>query len=1085
MLSRETFKPRFEQLEMRRVLAAVTWDGGAFTNEWGDAANWNTDTLPGLGDDVIIPDLAGTPTIKITQALVPAVSVNSITSAERIEIGSLTLVTLTSPSTFNNGLDFAGPSTFTAQTVDIYGSSVWNLPDSNDAQFVNHGNVDLTTYTPGSSFGSIQNFGTFNVMSSGPTPNIIDTAISNEVGATFFLDGRLSGTSPVVNLGLLFSSNGSIEFSLDNSGIFESTGTTNISGTITQYVGSALLAGNWIADFGTIAFPAAGAPITTIGPSALVSTTSNHFPKINNVATVDGILHVVSGGFFTPAGDLVNYGRIEVGSAGVLLLNPGNSLSNIGGTLALDSGEVSTNAIEVSGGGRIEGNGLLSAVSVNISDGTLSPGTLLPANPLGSFGISGDLVLGANSHLEIDVAGTNSANPDFDQLDVTGAVLLGGTLTVSLLNSFVPDVSETFRFLTFASSSGAFITFDLPRPNGQNLFSEDLGATYYDLLGDAYIVRNTNNSGPYSLRQAITAANARNGLDQILFSIPVAGTHTITPTTELPNITDPLIMDASTQLGYGGTPLIELDGSSIVTPTDGLYVNTNNSLIKGLAIVNWSFAGVIFNGNSNRLQSSYIGLRADGTTAGGNAVGGVWIYPGSNNFIGTDGDGVDDAAEGNVISGNMSAGIYLQSGSLNNVIAGNIVGLNAAGTASAGIQSYGVWLSDDAVDATRIGTDGNGVSDVWERNLISGNTDLGIRIDGSDHSIIAGNLLGTDALGTTLIASAQSGISLGPGTDHTRIGTDANSVSDTLERNVVVGGTGNVTGNNFGIALSGAGTTLNTIAGNYIGLLNDGLTAAPNATGVLIQDDATNNTFGGTTVVARNIISGNGGFGLALTGSGTSGNTVAGNWIGIASDGLTAVGNGDEGIEVDGGAHHNTIGGNTTGSANVISGNAYDGVGMFTGANYNTVRNNFIGTDPTGNTAIANLGNGVTINGSDHNQILDNVASGNVYGGVVIFGATATDNTIAGNYIGTNFDGSSALGNGAGIQIESAGLGNVIGVDGDGVADSKEGNVISGNLVGGGVFIDQTSGVVVAGNIIGMDKTGMAILSNVDTGAGN
>ena len=37
----------------------AVWDGGAGTNEWNDALNWDNDALPGVDDDVLIPDLLG------------------------------------------------------------------------------------------------------------------------------------------------------------------------------------------------------------------------------------------------------------------------------------------------------------------------------------------------------------------------------------------------------------------------------------------------------------------------------------------------------------------------------------------------------------------------------------------------------------------------------------------------------------------------------------------------------------------------------------------------------------------------------------------------------------------------------------------------------------------------------------------------------------------------------------------------------------------------------------------------------------------------------------------------------------------
>ena len=90
------------------------------------------------------------------------------------------------------------------------------------------------------------------------------------------------------------------------------------------------------------------------------------------------------------------------------------------------------------------------------------------------------------------------------------------------------------------------------------------------------------------------------------------------------------------------------------------------------------------------------------------------------NFIGTDSNGTNDATEGNVLSGNVS-GIGIQANGDNAVIAGNLIGVNPAGTAAIANTASGVWITSTTVDGTRIGTDGNGVSDSLERNIISGN----------------------------------------------------------------------------------------------------------------------------------------------------------------------------------------------------------------------------------------------------------------------------------------------------------------------------------------------------------------------------
>jgi hypothetical protein len=77
-----------EQFEPRTLLAAVFWDGGAGTSNWGDAANWNrggANSLPQNGDAVTINIPASNPTINFN---VPAVSLLSLNSAESIDVGS-------------------------------------------------------------------------------------------------------------------------------------------------------------------------------------------------------------------------------------------------------------------------------------------------------------------------------------------------------------------------------------------------------------------------------------------------------------------------------------------------------------------------------------------------------------------------------------------------------------------------------------------------------------------------------------------------------------------------------------------------------------------------------------------------------------------------------------------------------------------------------------------------------------------------------------------------------------------------------------------------------------------------------------
>ncbi|MEM8671696.1 MAG: hypothetical protein AAGG48_29530, partial [Planctomycetota bacterium] len=68
---------------MRRVLATVLWDGGGGDLNWNNADNWSTGSLPGVADDVIIPDLSPDITINHTSG---STTINSLASAESISI---------------------------------------------------------------------------------------------------------------------------------------------------------------------------------------------------------------------------------------------------------------------------------------------------------------------------------------------------------------------------------------------------------------------------------------------------------------------------------------------------------------------------------------------------------------------------------------------------------------------------------------------------------------------------------------------------------------------------------------------------------------------------------------------------------------------------------------------------------------------------------------------------------------------------------------------------------------------------------------------------------------------------------------
>jgi hypothetical protein len=491
----------------------------------------------------------------------------------------------------------------------------------------------------------------------------------------------------------------------------------------------------------------------------------------------------------------------------------------------------------------------------------------------------------------------------------------------------------------------------------------------------------------------------------------------------------------------------------------------------------------------NVVAGNYIGTNKDGNAPVANAVDGVFVYNGSQfNRIGTNADGIADVSERNVISGNAQRGVRLQSEGVNvttnNTVAGNYIGTNKDGNAAVANAFDGVWLINGA-RGNIIGTNADGINDTAERNIISGNTQRGIRIEGAntDSNIIAGNYIGTDYTGAAPLANVIDGVLIISGARANIIGGEL-----VAQRNVISGNT------QRGIRIESATTVNNIIAGNYIGTDYTGTQDLGNVSdGILIFNAAKNNLIGGYTDGARNIISGNNQQGVNISGVGTSGNIVAGNYIGLTANGNGNLGNsgGGGGVFIQAGATGNIIGGPQAGARNVISGNnSTSGDGVEIDANGgatagNIVQGNYIGTDATGTLDRGNVQAGVLLDNSPNNLVLDNLISGNnALAGVFITLAGATGNIVQGNRIGTNALGTAAIGNSVhGVQIANAATNNLIGTDGDGAGDADEGNLISGNLSRGVIITNAgTNNNRVAGNRIGTNFDGTAALPNASTG---
>ena len=291
-----------------------------------------------------------------------------------------------------------------------------------------------------------------------------------------------------------------------------------------------------------------------------------------------------------------------------------------------------------------------------------------------------------------------------------------------------------------------------------------------------------------------------------------------------------------------------------------------------------------------------------------------------------------------------------------------------------------------------------------------------------------------------------------------------------------------------GITLEYPFATNDTIAGCWLGPDYTGTNAAPNALqGILIFNGASSNIIGGTTALARNVLSGNSQYGVLIDGTNTTGNRILGNYIGTDFTGTRMLSNSLGGVLVVDGANHNFIGGTNAGGGNVISGNLGNGI-LLRGSNVvnNAVAGNFIGIDASGTNVMPNFGGGVTVDTGSRSNLIGgivagarNVISGNQGNGVLLRGPGVINNNVEGNYIGTDATGANALTNTiAGVTIDTGASSNVIGGT---VAGAR--NVISGNRVStfgvyGMIINAGSSGNVVEGNYIGLDASGTIAVPN-------
>ena len=285
------------------------------------------------------------------------------------------------------------------------------------------------------------------------------------------------------------------------------------------------------------------------------------------------------------------------------------------------------------------------------------------------------------------------------------------------------------------------------------------------LLLSTFTVSTTSDSGAGSLRQAIMDSNASTTPSVIDFEITGGGAQTIIPVTALPAITNPVTIDATTETGYSGTPLVQINGSQIffanTTPpnsvripgVDGLTIQAGNTTVKGLAINRFTGDGIAIEGNGrNVIVGNYIGTDLTGLDGLGNGQDGVFVTDSRNNVIGG-----TTAGSGNLISANGGSGVELTSSRGHAVTGGNLVEGTLIGTDATGAGDLG-----NTFDGVTINTSNNntiGGLAPGAANTIAFNGGDGVKAGNFNFNYFSGQTF-TTILSNSIYANAALGIEL-------------------------------------------------------------------------------------------------------------------------------------------------------------------------------------------------------------------------------------------------------------------------------------------------------------------------------------
>jgi len=600
--------------------------------------------------------------------------------------------------------------------------------------------------------------------------------------------------------------------------VFTAASLSGTTLTVSGYVGSAAGQGKtWLGFLTTDANGNFSGSITgvsglTAGTSKLTGTATDASGNTSEFGVNYAVGYVVSGTVFEDINYSGGAGRSLAGSGGTVLGGATVELFNSSGTYVSSTTTSSAGTYSFSN---------LAAANYYVR--------VVSASVLSTRSGSSASLVGLMTYRTTASSGAAVAQTDY----------VGGT-DPSKVDPGAASAGAAFNTSTFVFSAVLAGT-------AQNVTPVTLSTTGISGLDFGFnfdTVANTNDAGQGSLRQAITNANTLSGdaalaqagrtaaIENLVFMISngttgsggslsltgglrsannyfVSGAVKISPTSALPDLSTPMVIDGQAQPGWTAVPLIELNGAGAGANVSGLTARGGVTL-RGLIVNYYTGSGVQFqDAGSNVLQGSYVGTNASGSGANPNGGVGVNVYNSPNNTIGGTGSN-----QGNVISGNTGNGINLSGSSSGAVITGNTIGLNVARNTRVANGSIGIYANGGAVTI--------GGTSVAARNVITGNAFENIQIaSAAGSSSVQGNYIGTNGSGATGITNGSDGLYIN-GASNVAVGGTAAGAANVIAGNagrgvlIVGAGSGNaVQGNsifgnaNIGIDLGNNGVTVN------------------------------------------------------------------------------------------------------------------------------------------------------------------------------------------------------------------------------------------------------------------------------------